>query len=102
MRHNKKWIFIPFAVVAFAALAGGVVMLLWNSILPDLLGLKKILFWQALGLFALCRILFGGWGGKRGKEGWRGRKPPSPEERERLKELWRARCKTWKNKNGQD
>jgi len=45
--------------------AGGfsiVVMWLWNALLPDIFGITTINFWQALGLFALARILFGGVG----------------------------------------
>ncbi|WP_321333299.1 hypothetical protein [uncultured Bacteroides sp.] len=36
-------------------------MLLWNWLLPNLLGLQTISFWQALGLLILSRLLFG-WG----------------------------------------
>lgn len=45
-------------IVAIAAL-GAVVMLLWNLLIPTIFGLTTINFWQALGLFALARILFG-------------------------------------------
>jgi hypothetical protein len=38
-------------------------MLLWNWLLPTLFGWRALTFWRALGLLALCRILFGGWGG---------------------------------------
>jgi len=41
---------------------GLLVMLLWNAVLPGLLGVKEIGFWQSIGLLALCRILFGGLG----------------------------------------
>ncbi|MDR1644457.1 MAG: hypothetical protein LBS05_01340 [Tannerellaceae bacterium] len=43
---------------------GGIVQLLWNALLPQILGIATISFWQALGLFALCRILFGSFGGR--------------------------------------
>ena len=46
----------------FIALGGEVVRLLWNWLLPPLFGWAQITFWQALGLLALCRILFGGFG----------------------------------------
>ena len=29
---------------------------------PDIFGLRRVTFWEALGLLALCRILFGGFG----------------------------------------
>jgi hypothetical protein len=47
------------------ALLGIVIMLLWNWLLPDIFGFSGINFWQALGLFALVRILFGNFGGGR-------------------------------------
>lgn len=46
-----------------------IVMILWNLLMPQLLGLKLINFWQALGIFTLTRILFGHFGG--GKPGER-------------------------------
>ncbi len=105
--RTRKWIFIPFAVAALLLLVGGVVMALWNAILPDLLSVKRISFWQAIGLLVLCRILLGGWGGRRGSGGgWKGRmhhrRPPTPEERQRLKALWRERCRMHRNDNGPD
>ncbi|WP_342320611.1 hypothetical protein AAEY27_11350 [Kosakonia sp. BYX6] len=48
-------------VVVFVAL-GLVVMSLWNALLPAILGVKSIGFWQALGILVLSRILFGGLG----------------------------------------
>ena len=41
---------------------GAAVMLLWNALLPDILGTASINFWQALGLLAFSRILFSGMG----------------------------------------
>ena len=46
-----------------AAGFGTAVMLLWNWLAPTIFGLGTINFWQALGLFVLCRILLGGFGG---------------------------------------
>jgi hypothetical protein len=34
------------------------VYFLWNWLIPLLFGLPAITFWQAMGLTALCRILF--------------------------------------------
>ena len=42
-----------------------IVMVLWNLLIPQLFGVKFINFWQALGIFALTRILFGHFGGGR-------------------------------------
>ena len=64
-RLTKLILIAPLAIVGivvFIAIGGEVVMLLWNWLAPTLFGLRQITFWQALGLLALCRILFGGFG----------------------------------------
>jgi len=88
------WI-APLALLGmslFVAFGGAVVMLLWNWLLPPLLGWRAVTFWQALGLLALCRILFGGLGlhgcggsgrGRRWAERWAAM---TPEERERFRQ----------------
>src|SRR3990172_3177733 len=65
---NRRLIFIlfPFGAVLFLGLGGWVVSWLWNALLPPLFGLPVIGFWQALGILALARILFGGVGGSKG------------------------------------
>ena len=96
---RKKWFFIaPLAILAlvlFIVLGGEIVMRLWNWLLPPLFGWKLIGFWQGLGLLALCRILFGGWGGHRsGRSRMRDKMGNfkerygnmTPEERERLRQ----------------
>jgi len=90
---RAKWLFLaPLALVgfvAFVALGGEIVKLLWNWLLPPLFGWRTIGFWQALGLLVLCRLLFGGFAmGPRGSR-WRSRL--SPEERDRFRERFRAR-----------
>jgi len=92
----KRLIFIaPLAIMGmllFIAIGGEVVMLLWNWLLPSLFGLRQLTFWQALGLLALCRILFGGFGFQRsGRSNYRRRMAErwermTPEERERLRQ----------------
>ena len=62
---TKLLLIAPLAIIGiviFTAIGGGVVMLLWNWLAPTLFGLRLITFWQAIGLLALCRILFGGFG----------------------------------------
>ena len=75
-------------MLAFVALGGTVVRLLWNALLPDLFGFHAVTFWQALGLLALSRILFGGFG-LRGGSRRAGRAQlwarMTPEERERFR-----------------
>ena len=107
---RRKWIFIAPAallgMVLFTFIGGEVVRLLWNWLLPPLFGWRQITFWQALGLLALCRILFGGFG-------FKGSGPPNvrrrmadrlvdrmgdrwdamtPDERERFRQRLRERC----------
>jgi hypothetical protein len=109
---RRKWIFIvPAALlgmVLFTFIGGEVVRLLWNWLLPPLFGWRPITFWQALGLLALCRILFGGFGlhgGSRSDSGIRRRMADrmadrvaerwehmTPEERERFRQRIRERC----------
>lgn len=65
MRRKRLLIIAPLAVLGmllFITLGGGLVELLWNWLMPTLFGLVRITFWQALGLLALGRILFGGLG----------------------------------------
>jgi hypothetical protein len=55
----------PLAILGmalFVAIGGGIVQYLWNWLLPTLFGWRELGFWQALGMLALCRILFGGFG----------------------------------------
>jgi len=98
----KKMIWIaPVAILGvalFVWIGGELVMQLWNWLLPPLFGFRQIAFWQALGLLALCRILFGGSGWHRSggshfrrrmKDRWENM---SPEERERFRQGMGARC----------
>ena len=66
-------------MLAMIAVFGAVVMLLWNALLPELLGLPALNYWQAAGILLLARILFGGLGhglaqlgGQRGRQGFHG------------------------------
>jgi hypothetical protein len=101
MMKKKLILLAPLAIVAifaFIALGGVVVLQLWNWLLPPLFGLRQITFWQALGILALCRILFGGFGfhgsnrssfSRRISERW---ERMTPEERERFRQGMRERC----------
>jgi len=61
---KARGIKIVFLGIAALAAISAIVMLLWNFLMPGIFGLTTISFWQALGLFALARILFGGFGRK--------------------------------------
>ena len=93
--RKKLFFIVPLAIlgmVVFMAIGGEVVRLLWNWIAPALFRLPEITFWQALGLLALCRILFGGFGvGGRSRSRMRRRMAErcdhmTPEERERIRQ----------------
>ena len=99
---TKKWIFlVPAAILGmllFMVVGGEVVRYLWNWLLPPLFNWRQITFWQALGLLALCRILFGRIGGRgfhrsrfRGRMSERWQRM-TPEEREKFREGMRGRC----------
>ena len=89
---RRKWLFIvPLALLGmllFAAIGGEVVRLLWNWLLPPIFGWREVTFWQALGMLALCRILFGGFG-RHG--GHRFTSRMSAEEKERMRQRIRER-----------
>jgi hypothetical protein len=50
----------------FVVFGGFLVQWLWNWLVTDLFGLRRITIWEALGLLALSRIMFGSFGGGRG------------------------------------
>jgi hypothetical protein len=107
---RKHWFFIaPAAILGillFGFIGGEVVKQLWNWLAPPLFGWRQITFWQAFGLLALCRILFGGSGWHRsGGSNVRRRMKErmadcvgerwermAPEERERFRQRMRERC----------
>lgn len=94
---------IGFALIgaALVFVLGFVVMYLWNAILPGVLGVKTISFWQAMGIFVLAKILFGGFkGGGHRKHEWRRKmhdkwEQMSPEERQQWKQNMRNWCGQW-------
>ena len=103
---KKKWLLLIFvappAIALFIWIGGELVMHLWNWLAPTLFGWRQITFWQAFGLLALCRILFGshGFRSSNHSEGRRRIKERmnerwaqmTPEEREKFRNSWRARC----------
>jgi membrane protease YdiL (CAAX protease family) len=62
--HFKfKWIMrgIIFALI-FIALFSLILMLIWNSVMPQIFNLKQLTYLQAAGLLILSKILFFGVG----------------------------------------
>jgi len=93
---------IVLLVAIACAVFGFIVMSLWNWLMPALIGWRPITFWQALGLFILTKILFGGFRGGWGHgRHWRRRmmerwEQMTPEEREKfrqgLQDCWGRRA----------
>jgi hypothetical protein len=97
---KRKFLYGLFYLAVFLLLSLAL-MFLWNRLLPPILNVTAINYWQALGLMVLCRILFGNF-----RFGWfmgmRGDSPRhllkdkligmSEEDRAAFKEEWRKRC----------
>ncbi|MGB9121418.1 MAG: hypothetical protein WCE73_12420, partial [Candidatus Angelobacter sp.] len=106
MTRGKRKLFwiIPAAIAGIALfifVGGEIVMRLWNWLLPSLFGWRQLTFWQAVGILALCRILFGSHGFRGTRSNMRRRMQErmaerwehmTPEERERMRQNWRGRC----------
>ena len=88
--YKGRFVFIPVIAFAFLSLVSFVVMHLWNNLLPEIIHVTTINFWQAMGIFLLCKILFGfGKSGPMGP-GWKGGmrnrfRNMSPDERDAFK-----------------
>jgi len=99
-KYKKRWALLLLCPPLIFLAVTWIVMSLWNCILPEVLGVKAITFWQAMGILVLSKILFGGFHGKFG-QGVRNMKEKhmqhkmdgmTPEEKEKFKEVWRKKC----------
>jgi len=91
MRKKRILVLVPLVIAGMAIfiwIGGELVMHLWNWLAPTLFGWREITFWQALGLLALCRILFGGLGMSGGGPRSRIRERMAERVRERMAERW--------------
>jgi hypothetical protein len=101
MKHRRLLKGLGFAamMVATAFVVGGVVMMLWNALVPDIFKGPSVTYWQALGLLILSHILFcrpghgrGPWHRDRWLRRFEHRYTSMPqEEREKLRETLRER-----------
>ena len=112
-KHRIIKIFIGILVMyLFISL---VVMLLWNWLMPDILGFKSISFVEAAGLLLLSKILFGGfnkehWKNKIAGSNWdskfvnhSGKYPLSAEQKSILKEKFKSKwCSYEESPENQD
>jgi len=100
----KKWMIfkgLKFGLFIFlAALAfGGILMLAWNWLMPELFGLPELSLMQAIIILMISRLLFGGWfrGGGHYMGHWRSRirhkmSNMTPEERDKFRQKYAGRC----------
>lgn len=105
-----RFILFPICAIAMLSVASYAVMLLWNNILPDVIQVRTVTFWQAMGIFLLCKILFGfgGRGSGNFKERMMARKmgqrfkEMSPEQKEQLRAKMRehSSCFDWRRGQG--
>lgn len=103
---GKKFVmFVILAPVAIVAIGYGF-MSLWNWLIPSLFAGPVLTFWQAVGLIALSKILFGGChgnrkckccktGGGKIRANWRSKWENMPDDK---KEQMKAYCKSWSSK----
>jgi hypothetical protein len=99
----KIGLFVLAAVIIFPL----VIMLVWNAIMPGIFGLGEVNFWEALGLLVLGKLLFSGFGFRKGYYGHRGHwrshwhskwERMTPEEEKTFYEKYGYRC-GWKRKH---
>ncbi len=104
MKNNrfKRVLFMGIIFLSGFAALSGVVMVLWNQLIPGIFQLRAIGYFEAMGLLVLGRILFGGFHFRGGS--WNQRKEKmnavfrekmmqmTPEEREKFKQQWKERC----------
>lgn len=100
-RNRKKFFLLPFGIAALLAIVSYIVMELWNNLLPEIIHVNTITFWQAMGIFILCKILFG-FGKGSGGAPWMRRKMEdrfkgmTPEEKQQFKEEMKHKMCGWK------
>lgn len=109
---RKAAAFVALAIVITLAL-GGIVLLLWNAVVPDVFGAPALTYWQAVGLLLLTQILFRGIGRWRAyhhpaaRDRWKHKLEEklaamTPEEREKFKAEWKRRCECGPEKEASD
>jgi hypothetical protein len=94
MRASKMVLLVAIGFALFSFL----VMQLWNWLAPEVFGWHRITFIQAVGIFILSKILFGGFRGGWGHgRPWRRRmmerwERMTPEEREQFRKGMQGWC----------
>jgi hypothetical protein len=88
--------FIVLALLGITVFSG-IVMLLWNALMPAIFHLSAITWLQALGLLILSKILFGGFRGGGPRHHWKDKMKQNwmkmtPEQKEKFRQEWMKRC----------
>ena len=105
---GKRILFFLFLAALFILIIPLVLMWVWNGVVPDVTHFSPLNYKQALLLFILSRLLFGGF--KFGNQGqqrfidsdkrieWKQKwQNMSDEERIQFRENWKKRCDDRKN-----
>jgi hypothetical protein len=58
MKELKDLIYKLVGYTIGVLVANGIVMWVYNSVVPDVFGLKPIGYWQLFGLYMICSYLF--------------------------------------------
>lgn len=101
-RFKRFFIFTTLFTVGIFVFSG-LVMFLWNRIIPAISSFSALTYWQAMGLLVLCRVLFGGFRfGQHHKAAHRHFEnravfkdkfmAMSEDERAQFKNQWKQRC----------
>lgn len=99
-RIKKHWLWLIICPPLIFLGVSLIVKLLWNSILPEVLGVKSISFLQSMGILLLSKILFGGFSGGFGQKVRKAQRDHfnarsegmTEEEKEKFREVWKERC----------
>lgn len=100
--YRRIRFFIPLVMLMALSGLSYAVFWLWNTVLVAVVSVRPVTFWQAVGLLALSRILFGSFkfgpasGRFRGGEGtqpWRSKwRQMTDEDRVKFRSEWKRRC----------
>ncbi|WP_435523349.1 hypothetical protein [Chryseobacterium indoltheticum] len=56
-KYKKRWALLILCPPLIFLVVALIVMSLWNCILPEIIGVKTINYWQAMGILILSKIL---------------------------------------------
>ena len=95
-------IFGIIAITGLAILLGFVIMWLWNWLMPMIFGLPELTYWQAVGVFILAKLIFGGFGGS-GSSSRKGSDECGPRHKKKKHDFskWEFYDKFWEEEGSQ-